>query len=437
MDASPQWSRAARLASRVALVAVLGVSGCGATAASTEEYGGSVPPTKADTVGWGFTHTEDSADTGDPAATQRVATELSAHPMMQAQALMGWGANNPEPSPGRFDFASLDRRIDFIRRSGGTPVITLCGAPDWMKGGTAGQTDWKKLEVAPLPAHYGDFAQLAAVVARRYPDVHRFLVWNEFKGFYNDATRTWDGPAYTAMYNDVYGALKGVNPATQVGGPYLDMGVGKNAPGPSPLTGPWGSVDPRVLQAFDYWNAHKTGADFVVIDGHAGTDEGAPDDVTALGKFAAVTRWVRQRTPLPVWWAEWYIEPRKAGWTGEKQVAMRTAAMMQFARSGVASALYWNEEDTGDSATALWSPTDDASGGQPGPFLEVLEQFTRWFPPDTKFTQLAAPAGVQALATGRMALLVNTSDQPAQATVDGKIVPLAPWAVQWTAREPS
>lgn len=432
MVTSYRLRRAARLTSCALLVTVVVVSGCGATSVP-----GGAAPTTANTVNWGFTHTEASADTGNPAATARVASALAAHPMMQAQALMGWGTDNPEPSPGQYNFASLDRRINFIRSSGGTPVITLCGAPDWMKGGQTGQTDWSQLETAPLPSHYDDFAQLAAAVARRYPDVHYFVVWNEFKGFFDNSTQNWDAPGYTTMYNGVHDALKAVNPSIQVGGPYTDMGIGTNAPGVSPLKGPWGMIDPRILQAFDYWNAHKVGADFVAIDGHATTDEGATDDVTALGKFDAVTAWVRQRTSLPIWWTEWYVEPKDAGWSGDKEVAMRTAAMIHFARSGVATAPYWNAEDTDDPATELWSPTDDAAGGQPGPFLAVLQQFAQWFPSGTKFARISTPPAVQALATEQMALLVNTSDQPAQASLDGRTVSLAPWAVQWSPREAS
>jgi hypothetical protein len=76
----------------------------------------------------------------------------------------------------------LDSRIALIRRTGGTPVTTLCCVPDWMKGGRPGTTDWSKLEVAPAPGHYADFAALAATIARRYPFVRHFLflVWNEF-----------------------------------------------------------------------------------------------------------------------------------------------------------------------------------------------------------------------------------------------------------------
>ena len=71
-----------------------------------------------------------------------------------------------------------------MRGTGGTKIITLCGAPDWMKGGKAGQTDWNKLEVAPTPNHYADFAQLAKQIALRYPDVQYFQVWNELKGMW-------------------------------------------------------------------------------------------------------------------------------------------------------------------------------------------------------------------------------------------------------------
>ena len=232
--------------------------------------------------GWGFTHTPSSV----------------------------LGRRSPEPAPGVYRFASLDHRIDFIRQAGGIPVITLCCAPDWMKGGTPGQTNWNRLTAAPLPEHYADFAALSGVIARRYPDVGHFLVWNEFKGFFDEENNRWDAEAYTDLYNEVYEAVKAVNPLNRIGGPYLDMASppsGTTGQGSS-LRGPWGTVDQGALDAFDYWLAHKRGADFVVVDGHT-TDGDDPDEFAALEKLSAVGWWIRARTELPLWWAQWYVEP--------------------------------------------------------------------------------------------------------------------------------
>ncbi|GAA2932412.1 hypothetical protein GCM10020221_30220 [Streptomyces thioluteus] len=143
--------------------------------------GGSAHDRRA-AVGWGFTHTKYSADRGEDGARRTAAGLLSADPMPQNQHIMGWGADNPEPRPGSYNFTDLDRRVALMRRTGAAPVLTLCCAPDWMKGGGE-RTDWsqKSLEKAPQRAHYKDFARLAGVVAKRYPDVHHFIVWNELK----------------------------------------------------------------------------------------------------------------------------------------------------------------------------------------------------------------------------------------------------------------
>ena len=84
---------------------------------------------------------------------------------------MGFGTLNPEPSPGEFDWCSLDTRMQLVKDTGGKAMLTLCCSPDWMKGGPDGATDWDKLERAPLPEHYDDFAKLAAATVQRYPQV--------------------------------------------------------------------------------------------------------------------------------------------------------------------------------------------------------------------------------------------------------------------------
>lgn len=85
---------------------------------------------------------------------------------------MGWGASNPEPSPGHDDFVALDRRVALMLRTGATPVLTLCCAPDWMKGGRPGDTECPQqaLETAPTPRCAGASAETgAAVVTEHFP----------------------------------------------------------------------------------------------------------------------------------------------------------------------------------------------------------------------------------------------------------------------------
>ncbi|MFD5026758.1 hypothetical protein [Streptomyces sp. NPDC058373] len=211
-------------------------------------------------VGWGFTHTQYSADAGEDRAVRRARETLKGTGLPQVQHLMGWGAANPEPRPGQYDFAAMDRRIALAAETGATPAVTLCCAPDWMKGGDqeSGRTDWSaaSLERAPAPEHYADFARLAATTARRYPQVRHFIVWNEFKGFWNEAEGRWDHEGYTELYNQVRRALKEVDPALRVGGPYLVMdsfAPGRTDGASREVRGAWGALDRRTVDAFRHW----------------------------------------------------------------------------------------------------------------------------------------------------------------------------------------
>lgn len=390
--------------------------------------------------GWGFTHTQFSADAGEPTAVATAEAAIKSVPMVQAQAIMGWGVDNPEPSPGQYDFRSLDRRMDFIRRSGGIPVVVLCCAPDWMKGGQDGETDWDRLEDAPLPGHFADFGALSAAVAKRYPYVRHFLVWNEFKGFFNDEANRWDAQRYTDLYNVVYDAVKAVDPANQVGGPYLSFeGKTSGAPDSSPqLQGPWGAVDQRSVDAFVYWNLRRKGADFVVVDAHATTDDGAPDEFTAVQKFAVVNAWLRTQVNVPIWWSEWYVEPTRPGWSPEHQVALRVAAMIELASSGANTVLYWNPRPDGVKCVGcLWTDTREADGGRPLPFLsEVLQRFVRWFPPSVERRKVHVADGLLALASDGALVIVNTTDKRIIASVDGRQMEWSAYQTRWLMTQP-
>ena len=393
----------------------------------------------SDWPGWGFTHTQCSADAGEPAAMASAEGVIKSVPMVQAQHIMGFGADNPEPAPGLYDFATLDRRMDLIRRTGGFPVIILCCAPDWMKGGEPGTTDWERLEAAPRPEHFGDFAALSATIAKRYPYVRHFIVWNEFKGFFDDEQKRWDAEEYTDLYNAVYGALKAVNPDNQVGGPYLDFAAPVDSSHRSIyLHGSWGAVDQRVLDAFAYWKLHRTGADFVVVDGHATTGDGVSDEFAAVAKFAAVGAWLRKQVSVPIWWAEWYVDPASATWPPERQIALRVAAMIELASTAPDTVLYWNAGSGGpECPTCLWTDTRMVDGGQPLPFLtDFLQRFVKEFPPNVDRQKVSIADGLLALASPRALLIVNTTDSAISAPVDGRTVQFSAYETRWITAQP-
>ncbi|WP_336206206.1 GH39 family glycosyl hydrolase [Nonomuraea sp. LPB2021202275-12-8] len=394
------------------------------------------PPAVADWPRWGITHTQYSADNSSAEVQDQARGILGRVPMLQNQHIMGWGVNNPEPSPGQYNLRDLNRRLKFMASSRAIPIITLCCAPDWMKGGKAGRTDWTKNHtVAPNPEHFDDYAKLAVKIAKQYPTVKHFMVWNEFKGFWNPSTNRWDAEGYTELYNKIYDALKKVNPEIQIGGPYVPI-ESTSRQSPSELSGTYGTIDQRALDAIEYWIEHKKGADFIVVDGATmTTDKGnIPDDFAATAKFSAITNWLREKAgDLPVWWAEWYVEPDDSGWTEAKRTAVQAATLMEFAKSGVTTALYWNPQskDAGACNGCLW----DSGNGVEMPMAGLLSGFTKWFPAGVPIEQVqSSDPKVRVLAQARQVVMVNTGDAAVTATVDGKQVTLKPYEIKWSSR---
>jgi hypothetical protein len=411
--------------------------GPGPVAVSAKEVGTVAAGAPRSWPAWGFTHTQNSAD--GPQGFDQARADLAAQPVVQVQSIMGWGTDNPEPANGAFNFGSLDKRIQLIRETKGTPVITLCCSPDWMKGGAQGQTDWAKLETAPSPQHYDDFAQLAAKVAARYPDVKYFVVWNEFKGFFDNGRNRWAYEDFTTFYNKVYTALKKVNPDIKVGGPYMVMNSNvPNQSDQSAVRGSWGSLDPRVIDAVRYWMKNKKGADFLAVDGWSLPEQRQipVNEFSVLSKFSDVTKWLRGLGgDLPIWWAEWYVEPAGAGWTDEHLGAVQAAAMMEFVRGGAATALYWSPQTatSTDCTGCLWSGAQ--AGGRGTPTLTMLQNFAKWFPPGTTLMGVkSSNPTVRTLASTEELLVVNAGDRPATSVVDGKTLDLGPYEVRWIGR---
>jgi hypothetical protein len=110
-----------------------------------------------------------------------------------------------QPRRGVFDWTGYDAVLNGMHAHGIEPVLTLFSTPSWANGHRG--TNW-------APTSGSTFAAFASNAAKRYPFVHRWLIWNE------PNQRRWLqptspavyvqrllNPAYTAIHKAQHGAL--------------------------------------------------------------------------------------------------------------------------------------------------------------------------------------------------------------------------------------
>jgi hypothetical protein len=368
----------------------------------------------------GVTHTGPKWEDGNPRAVARAKELLASGLKYQNQHLMDWGTENPEPKPGVYNWASLDRRLALIRSMHAIPVITLCTAPGWMKTSgedfprQTGPYSWADDRVADN--HVRDFAELCKKVVLRYPDVKYFQIWNEYKGYWDKAAHNWDYVRFTHFYNAVYDAIKSVRPDAQLGGPYY------------PFDGP----KPRDWQVIDYWFQHKHGADFVCFDGwiagYPPTRDRAEEakKMTLTDYFGKIADQFRQRTNLPIWISEFY-----GGWSSDPQftAANHASCYLHALLSGVSVALLWDPEI--QKWNYLFTSTKTAEGGQPSPHYRVVKIFNNDFGPGTQlYKATSSSPDVEVLASATKTLLINKRDARVEVGLDGRGLTMAPYEVR-------
>ncbi len=385
---------------------------------------------------WGFSHTRFSVDSGPPEVTAIAERSLARGRIIQNQHIAGLRHPQPRALARQVRLGQHGQPDGRHQAVGRPPGHHLCCAPDWMVGGKPGETDWEKnFTQSPLRKHYKDFAKLAAAAAKRYPYVRHFIVWNEFKGFCNEGLKRWDYEGYTEMYNLVYDALEEGQPQDPGRRPLHQ----RHRPARLEVRGlrPWGSQDQRGLDAIRFWLKNKHGADFIVVDGTSESSKGMyPDEFKALAKFSAVNGWLKKQTKLPIWWAEWYFEPAESDWTTGRRLAVQAAAMIEFAKSGTAAALYWSPQGEGRECDGcLWTNLDQPKAGQPPPALTMLQDFARWFPAGTRLASVpTAHPSIRVLASSKKLVVVNTRGEETRASVDGKQLTLKSYEVRWISR---
>lgn len=378
-------------------------------------------PTIESQLELGMTHTLISTDhtSVDPGSGQRAIEYVKPRIAWQNTHIIGWGPNDINPSPGVYDFSTLDTRIEHMRQYESPMVITLCQAPGWMK--RHGKT-WE-MEDRPNEEHFDDFAQLCLEVAKRYPDVRHYQVWNEFKGFWSKEKNAWDVELYTKMYNKVYDALKAYDPTLQVGGLYLVVsGTGSGKPGVD--TGQ--PILAKERQLFEYWLEHKSGADFICVDKavkdfHDKNDYTFDELVDYTRAFQDVGRQVREMTDLPIWWAEYYgVNAPGMGMTPEQTGVGMASVYYHMIHGGSNVALLWGLSSP-PNPFGMVSDIRLVDGGHPLPHGEVFGMINEHFGKGTTIYPIeSSDPKVEALVSDSHALLINKANRELRVAFEGK-----------------
>jgi hypothetical protein len=151
------------------------------------------------------------------------------------------------------------------------------------------------------------------------------------------------------------------------------------------------------------------------------------DEITATQKFAAVDRWLRARTSLPIWWSEVYVQRDGVAWTQQRQATAFGAAIANIFGSGASAALLWGPQaDNATGRVFLWTNTNTAGGGQASVFYNWFEAINRTF---NRWTPAAAVmSSMNQLAAGGTAgqlLLVNGTTNSLMVTLPTRVVTIA------------
>ncbi len=401
----------------------------------------------------GVTFTQYSLDNwGDPTAIQNGKTLLDNSTAIVNQHVMGFGAGNPEISPDVYDFSSIANRIGKTNGAGKdaeTIVLTACCAPDWMKGGIPGQTDWTPefFVKAPFPSHYADYAQLVKEIVQQpeFENIKYIQVWNEMKGMWNDSLNRWDYEGYTDLYNHVWDSVKMVRPDIQIGGPYVSLSTygGPNYFA-SDIGGDWGKFDKRDLDVISYWLVNKRGADFLTIDGW---NINFRDNITLVNQFehtkmfADFAAWFRtldtlsaDAAALPIWWAEWYAMPSNPNATQAEKNALMATGLIHTIKSGAATALIWGPQGATNGEfypLGLFSDTQVPGGGVATPFHQTQKDLHDYFSNGTPLIDLnGSNSSVELIASCSKMLLVNKTIAQQFTQIEDQIFTLSPYEVR-------
>lgn len=257
-----------------------------------------VPPDATARIGTTWTGSPGGNAVRPPAAADSIMSVLD----MQMQHIVEHGAGNAWPTNASAPSEStwsveFDPYFQDLRDAGATQkVVCFNKAPRWMVAEPTGPDDQR-----PTNANFDNFATISAQAAARLTDFQWGVVWNEYKGFWNNTLNQPDWETYTTFYNKVYDAVKVVRPTMKVGGPYttnISSSYQRSETTTSPAF-PGGYFDNRWLTAISNFTQNCS-YDFLCLDmgienavnNFGGAYFGA-DPSLQIEKFASIIEWIR------------------------------------------------------------------------------------------------------------------------------------------------
>jgi hypothetical protein len=193
------------------------------------------------------------------------------------------------PRDRAYDWRRSDRILRGLRRHGLTPVVTLVGTPAWANGGRAPNF---------APPRPRDFRRFATAVARRYPWVRYWLIWNE------PNKRLWLRPTRARIYvqhllNPGYEGIHAVLRHARVGGGVTGPRGGAGGVSPTAwVRGMWAAG-----AEFDAYAHHPYPSSPAETPSSGGCRDCPSITMATIRKLLILVR--RSFGPKPVWLTEY------------------------------------------------------------------------------------------------------------------------------------
>ena len=408
---------------------------------------------------FGITHTHYRWQSGNAEAIARAKELMKSLDGFQNTHIMGWGPvalkTDIDGVPSNLDTA-LTPHVNKVSELG-QPMITFCTAPGWMKEKGNGdpnstQGDWE-MQSAVKPEYEDAYATLCAEIAKKYPHVKYFQVWNEFKGLWDATTRDWNYERYTRFYNKIYRKVKAVRPDAQVGGFYQVI----SGDGSAEVLGLRGNdtnmpIDKSTRVGIQYFLKNAVGLDFFCVDRgivsyhspHRGklTNEQIIKLTPVWAVFMSEIVKELTDTPVPIIYSEYYgtfdrsqdrVETVGGSTTHARYSACQYASIYNHIIRGSSGRetwmLLWMEAGNALAQNSVFTATNTVDGGHPTPHHWVLMAYKDWFNHTELVKTTSSSPDVEAIASAEAAMVINKRNSAVSVNINGKGLTLEAYGV--------